>query len=226
VLLERLLKSEEPIDMARFLEYARRKTAEYCGAKKFVEQYYHTLERIPVGEIEASVVRSLTNLVSSERFRRIVRKAVANKTGWVIEPPGFGATRINGMKAYCKVDFLFPVEGALHILDWKTGKADERKHRKQLIGYTTWAAYHFGTGTEHIFPSVAYLQPEYRETAVTVTATDVQEFTEAVSTESKAMYAYCKNVEQNIPRNKEEFARTSNARVCGFCNYRELCGVK
>jgi hypothetical protein len=54
---------------------------------------------------------------------------------WVIEPPGFGETRINDLKAYCKVDCMIPTEEGVYIFDWKTGKNDVAKHRKQLIGY-------------------------------------------------------------------------------------------
>jgi hypothetical protein len=82
---------------------------------------------------------------------------------WIIEPYGYGETRVGGLKVYCKVDFLFPVAGVLHIIDWKTGKERSEKHASQILGYVVWAAYHFDKPVNNIRPIVAYLMPEYKE---------------------------------------------------------------
>jgi hypothetical protein len=173
--------------------------------------------------VYANVERCLKNFLESERFQWIVRKAVHHKAGWVIEPPGFGETRVDGWKAYCKVDFLFPVDGAIHILDWKTGKQDEKKHRKQMIGYSTWASYHFSRDPAAIVPVVVYLSPQYSERALAVNEFDLQEFTAAVAAETREMYAYCVDIDRNLPQPKDAFPKTPRTAVCRFCNYRELC---
>lgn len=224
--LERLLKSEEPVNSEKFLDYARKKTAEYCSGKTFAEVYYKQLENIDTDRIYENVKTGLTNFIGSDRFHWIIEKAITNKTGWVIEPPGYGETRIDGMKAYCKVDFLFPVDGNLFILDWKTGKVDEKKHSKQLIGYSTWAANNFSNESSRIFPVTAYLLPQYAEIAIKVSALDIMAFTGTVKTETGDMYLMLKSIAQNIPKEKKEFAMTSNVKICGFCNYRELCFPK
>lgn len=222
-LLERLLKSEARLDTAKFMEFARRLTEEHCRAKTFAEVYYGEKEAVRAEDLFAGVERNLRNLVASDRYKWILASATANKTGWVIEPPGYGETRIGGLKAYCKVDFLFPVEGNIHILDWKTGRADEVKHRKQLIGYSTWASCHFEKPADAIFPVAAYLQPEYREMRVEITQAELTRFVAAVEKESREMYGYCSNVEQNLPVAKERFTPAENRAVCRYCNYRELC---
>lgn len=222
-LLERLLVAEGPVDEARFLEYARRKTQEYCSARTFAEVYYGDRTRVDAEAVFGDVRTSLENFLASERYRWITAKALANKTGWVIEPPGYGETRIDGMKAYCKVDFLFPVEGLIHILDWKTGRQDERKHRKQLLGYALWASYHVARDPAVIRPAIAYLQPAYREMAITFNEFDLREFAARVRAETGEMHAYCQDAERNIPLGKERFSPTANRAVCPFCNYRELC---
>lgn len=223
VLLERLLKSEQPVNEVRFLDYAARKTEEYVTAKKFAEVYYGEIEKVRHEDVFENVKISLNNFLQSTRFLWITQKAVDNKTSWVIEPPGFGETRINGMKAYCKVDFLFPVENNIFILDWKTGKQDEKKHKKQLIGYSTWASYHFDSRPENIFPLIAYLQPQYSEMKIVLNEYDIQEFIGCVESETKEMYSYCASVEKNIPKDKQEFVKTQKSFACKFCNYRELC---
>jgi hypothetical protein len=54
----------------------------------------------------------------------------------VVESNGdkYGETRIGVTKAYCVIDFLFPVGDETIIMDWKTGSASST-HQKQLLGY-------------------------------------------------------------------------------------------
>lgn len=224
--LERLLENEAPVSSEKFLEYARKKTDEYCASKIFTEVYYKQLENVYTHIIFEKVKVGLNNFLGSDRCSWIIEKAITNKTGWVIEPPGFGETRIDGMKAYCKVDFLFPVDSDIFILDWKTGKADEKKHSKQLIGYATWASNNFNKEPSKIFPVTAYLQPQYSESSIKVNMADITAFADTVKTETTEMYAMLKSVEQNIPKEKKDFAMTDNMKICSFCNYRELCFPK
>ena len=128
------------------------------------------------------------------------------------------------MKAYCKVDFLFPVEDTIYILDWKTGKPDEKKHKKQILGYTAWAGYHFNKGLAQIRPIVAYLQPVYSELEIAIAEDEYQNFAALVKRETEEMYALCKDKEKNVPLAKDAFPQTINTKICSFCNYRELCG--
>jgi len=223
VLLERLKKTEKAIDQPRFFDYARRKTEEYCHAKQFAETYYGEMTNLDLSEIFDKVQTCLVNFLNSDRFDWLFNVALKTVGNWIIEPPGYGETRIDGMKAYCKVDFLFPVEDALYIIDWKTGKVDSVKHKKQLIGYSTWTAFQFSKDPSQIFPIVAYLFPDYDELQVEVNEFDIQEFSDRVRTETDEMYDFCSVVEENIPVDKEKFAKTPNTKLCNWCNFRELC---
>lgn len=222
-LLERLLVSEQPIDNGRFLEYALKKTGEYCNRKTFAEVYYKEVAAVHPDALFDVARRCLQNFLQSDRYAWILEKAIDNKTGWLIEPPGYGETRINGMKAYCKVDFLFPVDSDIYILDWKTGKKDEKKHTKQLLGYAAWASYHFEKKAADICPVTVYLNPEYQEMSIDLAHFDAGDFIRRVEGETKEMYAFCRDVEKNLPKDKEEFTRTTNGTICKYCNYRELC---
>ena len=223
VLLKRLLKSEDKIDRERFLDYARRKTTDYCNAKVFAEVYYNEISKIDFGEVFDKVRSCLDNFLGSDRFNWLTKKAVLNKENWLIEPGGYGETRINGMKAYCKVDFLFPMDDKLFILDWKTGKPHEEKHKKQSIGYSTWASFHFSKDPTNIVSIIAYLQPAYSEIEIVVNEFDIQEFSIRVAKETEEMYSFCTNVEENIPKDKEEFIKTNNQKFCNYCNFKEFC---
>ena len=223
VLLERLKKTEKEIDQPRFFDYARRKTEDYCNSKQFSESYYGEIANLNISEIFDKVQACLANFLKSDRFNWLFNVALKTKGIWIIEPPGYGETRIDGMKAYCKVDFLFPVDDALYIIDWKTGKPDTVKHKKQLIGYSTWTANHFEQDPGKIFPIVSYLFPDYDEFQVEVNEFDIQEFADRVRTETDEMYEFCSIVQENIPREKEVFTKTPITKLCNYCNFRELC---
>ena len=223
ILLERLLKSVQPIDKKKFLEVVRKRSEENCKAKVFSEIYHNELERVDMAQFYKNAENMLESFLCSNKYRWITDKAVSNRENWVIEPPGYGETRISEMKAYCKVDFLFPVEGKIHILDWKTGKSDEKKHKKQLLGYSTWACYHFNAAASDIIPTAVYLNPSYSELVASFNESDISDFVSLVKKETEEMYEFCADFEKNIPKQKSGFPKTENTRVCQFCNYRTLC---
>jgi hypothetical protein len=127
------------------------------------------------------------------------------------------------MKAYCKVDFLFPVGGKIYILDWKTG-AKNMKHMKQLTGYSMWANYHFGAPPADIVPIAVYLFPQYQEQSIQVTENDIANFVKQVGEEIDLMNEYLVDIDNNIPLPKEKFA-PSPSKMCAYCSYREVCEI-
>ncbi|MDR3281544.1 MAG: PD-(D/E)XK nuclease family protein, partial [Endomicrobium sp.] len=142
-ILKRYQKTVEPINRDKFFKYLFEMTKKHCNSKIFFEDYYNS-EIVLASKIYIKVKNMLENLLSSSRFKWVEKSAISQSSKWVIEPEGFGETRINNLKVFCKVDFLFPVENKLYIIDWKTGKSEEKKHSKQLTGYSLWANYHFG----------------------------------------------------------------------------------
>ncbi len=225
ILLQRLQKSPLAIDEAKLLDFTKHRMHVILEDKEFAEIYYKKLDAInPEETILPKVSQALMNFVKSERLPWLFEKALASKDQWIIDPEGYGECRIDGQKAYCKVDFLFPIGDELHILDWKTGKKDDAKHSKQLRGYVTWAYFHFEKEYSKIKPSVAYLLPEYNERSIVVTEDDIEVFSDQIREETKEMYKYCEDIEDNIPLAKVQFEMTENRNICRFCNFRELCG--
>ncbi len=223
VLLERLLKSEEEIDIERFLDFAKRETERCCQGNTFAEVYYNEINHVNPNELYEEIKKDLMNFLNSNRYKWIKTKAITNKDNWIIEPPGYGEFRLTGMKVYCKVDFLFPVDNETYIIDWKTGKLDSEKHRKQLLGYVSWASYNFKIGSERIVPIIAYLKPSYKEIKMRFNEYDLQDLITRVRDETEEMYSFCCNIEENIPEDKKKFIKTKNKKICAYCNYRELC---
>jgi len=222
-LLERLQKSEQEIDQNSLFDFARKKTEEYCRSKKFAEIYYDEIKELDMEDLFGKVKVSLGNFLNSTRLHWLTKEAVSDKSKWLIEPPGFGETRLGGLKAYCKVDFLLPLGDTLFILDWKTGKADPVKHGKQLLGYAAWASFHFQTDSARINPIIVYLYPDYEERRVDISELDIRGFTDRVQRETEEMYEFCADVKENIPRSKEIFSKTDKKKFCNYCNFREFC---
>jgi hypothetical protein len=224
-MLGRFKKSSKPINRDKFFKYSFDITQKYCSSKIFFEAYYGN-EIISAAEIYTKVKIILENFIESKRFKWIEKYAVPNSARWIIEPEGFGETRINGYKAFCKVDFLFPVEDKIYILDWKTGKPDEVKHSKQLTGYSLWANYHFSKPASDIIPAIVYLFPEYSEKSVSIDDKKIADFALSVESETKEMYSYLNDTGKNIPKDKKEFSYAERSFFCKYCSYREICGGK
>jgi len=221
-ILKRYQKTVEPINKDKFFKYLFEMTKKHCNSKIFFEDYYNS-EIVLASKIYIKVKNMLENFLSSSRFKWVEKSAISQSSKWVIEPEGFGETRINNLKVFCKVDFLFPVENKLYIIDWKTGKSEKKKHSKQLTGYSLWANYHFGQKSEDIVPIVVYLYPKYNEKNIEIGCHLIREFAKVVLKETEDMYSYLVDVKKNIPKAKKEFPLTNDTFFCKYCNYREIC---
>jgi CRISPR/Cas system-associated exonuclease Cas4 (RecB family) len=221
-MLKRYQISAKPINKDKFFKYSHAMTEKYCSSKTFFEHYYNG-EIISTSEIYQKVKNILENFIHSSRFAWIEKNAVPQSSEWIIEPGGFGETRISNYKAFCKVDFLFPIADKIHIMDWKTGKPDDKKHSKQLTGYALWANYHFDKKAADIIPMIVYLYPLYNEKSVEINDYSIAEFANTVIDETKDMYEYLKDIEKNKPKDKKEFSLTNNLFFCKYCNYKEIC---
>ncbi len=222
-ILNRLLKSTSEIDRRRFDGFVEKMASQYCGRKKFFEVYYLEMEAVELSDVLPAVKESLAAFLSSPRLKWIQDQVVAGKHDWLVEPPGYGEARIDGMKVYCKVDFLFVMDGRITILDWKTGKHDEEKHRKQLLGYSTWAVHHLNAAAQDIDAFVAYLRPCYEETGLSPSDDDLTGFAARIRSETDEMYAFCADVHENIPLHKDSFPMLPSRGFCRYCNFKELC---
>lgn len=224
-ILNRLLREPSvPVDHERLAAFVGRKAAAAHAGKQYAEIHYGERDEVSPEDIAAPTRQAITSLTSSDRFRWLTEQAAHPAGEWVVDTEGYGETRVDGLKAYCKVDFLVPAVGRLHILDWKTGKEREEKHTVQLRGYAAWASHRFGVSPEAILPIVAYLLPEYREVSVELNQYDMQDFASLVRNQTREMYALCSDVEQNLPLPKDRFPLTTVESLCAWCNYRELCG--
>ncbi len=222
-LLKRLQKSDADINTQKFIEYSHVLAHDYFSRKTFIELHYKKYAAIEMDNVYQKIDLCLNNFLTSSCFNWIFMKALTNKHNWMIEPAGYGETRLNGLKAYCKMDFLFPVDDVIYILDWKTGKKNTFKHSAQLIGYAAATHENFKVPFEKIYPKIIYLSPVFDELEFLLRPNDLETFFETVKHQSLEMYNYCVDIEKNIPRAMEEFPKTPSMAICECCNYQELC---
>lgn len=227
-ILKRLQKSTDIIDETRMKGFVKMQVQKYMLDKVFSEVYYKEKEEIDEAYIIESVFNAVMIFVNSERFQWIRQLPDTSKQQWIIEPGGFGETRIQTdrgeLKAYCKVDFMLPDGKDIYILDWKTGKPDEYKHRKQLIGYSLFASFHFENKFDRIIPILAYLKGEYSEVVPEISQSDIENFKDDMYAETRAMQQLNRDIENNTPVDKDEFTQTDSDSKCKYCEFRELCG--
>jgi hypothetical protein len=69
---------------------------------------------------------------------------------------------------------------------------------------------------------VVYLGGTYEELEHNFTQGELDEFTRQIGAQTREMYEYCENIEENIPKPKDVFPR-HQWKLCAYCNYQELC---
>lgn len=227
-ILKRLQKSTEVIDEARMKNFVKQQVQKYMLDHTFTEIYYKEKEAIDENYIAESVFNAVMIFVKSERFEWVKNLPESSKQQWIIEPDGYGETRIQTdrgeLKAYCKVDFMLPNGRDIYILDWKTGKQDPEKHRKQLIGYSLFASFHFENKFDRIIPILAYLKDGYSEVLPEISEADIENFKDDMYGDTKAMHRMNLDIENNTPVGKDEFTQTESESKCKYCEFKELCG--
>ena len=222
VLLRRLLRSAAAIDRPRFEAHVRQTISSLLADAELMEIYYAERSAPVLQELLDPVLLCLDQLLGAERFRWL-QQVLQGNPRYLIEPPGFGEARLQGMKIYAKVDCLVEVDGDAVILDWKSGRQDPAKHLRQLLGYAAWAEDHLRLPAERIRCVAAYLQPTYAEIDRRPSPADLQGLAAEVAAEIQQMQGLCRDPERNIPLDRSAFPLTDNPAYCRHCAFRQLC---
>jgi len=218
-ILTRLTKSTKQIDEKKLKDYIVSIIKEY-SKKTFQENYYKT-SVVDFNEIYKTAKDSIYNFLNSNRYKSVIEDATDNNTQFIIEPGGYGETRLGDLKIYAKVDFLIKKKDSLAIIDWKTGKENTQKYKKQMLAYAVWANDFLNVPIENISLYISYLKGTYSEVQIPTDGYD--KLHQIIFSETQEMQNYCLDVENNIPQNKEHFPMCESIKLCGYCNFRELC---
>lgn len=223
-LLRRLQKSSSPINEEKFIQFGLNLCDKNFDSKEFLEIYYKYTDTIDRESAKERIVVSLKNFLRSPLYTWIISTAIHESSEWVIEPDGYGETRIGGLKAYCKMDFLFPIGDEVHILDWKSGKKQEEKHQAQLLGYALAASVNNPSiDRTKIIPRIIYMYPSLDELSFEITDSDLTKFANTVKEQTEIMHSYCDTIEQNIPKPFDQFEKTNFTALCSNCPFQEPC---
>ena len=221
-LLRRLLRSAAPIDRERFERHVRQTLEAALAGTELMEVHYRQRSAAGAAELQQPAMACLERLLTSGRYGWLV-EVLQRDPRYLIEPPGYGEARLQGMKIYAKVDCLIEVDSEVVILDWKTGRQDPAKHLRQLLGYAAWAEDHLKVEAAQIRCLAAYLQNGYTEIEKRPTAADLQGLAAEVAAEIQQMQGLLRDAERNIPLGKDAFPLTDNLGSCRHCQFRELC---
>lgn len=221
-LLKRLLMTTAEIDQQRFWPYVEGVIARELATTTLMEVHYGQRPAPEPAELMGPVRQCLETFLASDRYGW-VREQLGGDPRCVIEPPGYGEARLQGMKIYAKVDALIEAGGELVIIDWKSGRQDIDKHTRQLLGYAAWAQDNLQVSAEQIRCVLAYLQPQYAEIEKQPSADELDGLAREVAAEIAQMQSLCQDPDRNIPLAKEAFPLTDNLGYCHHCQFRELC---
>lgn len=222
--LKRLQKSSTPVQKERFLKYGQQTCEEFFSDKVFLETFYPPHNDIDISYAQERISTALSTFLESPLYPWIIERPQHEKDQWIIEPPGYGETRIGGKKAYCKMDFLLPVQDEFHIIDWKSGSINNIKHTKQLLGYAVALREMIPEiPIESIRPRGIYLGKEYQELDVDLNKEALDEFVRTVHAQIEELLCFCRIPEENIPLSMEHFTPISTVSHCKYCPFQELC---
>jgi len=74
-------------------------------------------------------------------------------------------------------------------------------------------------------PKIIYLYPQYDELEIRFREADLTGFLQTIREQTEAMYALCKDAEQNVPLDISDFAKSPSPGLCRNCRFQELCGL-
>ena len=170
--------------------------------------------------VESAVKR----FFASDHWRRLSRLPAAD---WIeIEdwtgrqgPPSF---ELEGVRVFAKIDCAFREDGRPVVLDWKTGRGEDRGAPKQLAAYALYMQARHGVNPKDLVArEVNVVQGTVREHDVSPEA--LERF-KALFRESVARMRAClADPRANVPKPEAEFGFTEDERECARCRFRAVC---
>jgi hypothetical protein len=200
-------------------------TDRYLADTSFAEVYYNKGIDDELGvRLRKEVEDPIVAFLESDRLQSLKSQTADEKSTWIIEPGGYGETRVNELKMYAKADFIFQKDGRYIILDWKTGKLETKKYMQQLLGYTVYVCDHFGVSPNLVDAYICHLGNNYSEHSQQFSEFDLSEMAAQVEEQISHMEQYCIYSAENISKDISAFPIEKN-HLCSYCNFREFCGI-
>ena len=127
-------------------------------------------------------------------------------------------------KIYVKLDFARRKNGKIEIFDWKTGKDDSEAAVVQIGAYVLYAMQKWNVPVENVRAFLFNLgTPKPVANEQSVTQELIQSATVTISASIRQMRELMADPLKNIPKPRENFSFTENARLCGYCSFYKIC---
>jgi len=165
--------------------------------------------------IKESVEAGLRGFVRSglaDQIRRVGRE------GWLPIDRNASARLPDGTLVLVKPDFAFRDGEYLHVVDWKTGKADTYWEMVQVTCYALFAQEKWDVSLAQVVPRVVHLSPEFHESEVEFTPRTVREVL-AIIHDS---LADLRSVDP-AQAGEDAFPLTPELGRCQWCQFRGMC---
>lgn len=183
--------------------------------------YYNHLPDKTVAVIKDRMNICMDHLLKSESLNELIHTPGHE----IIEMEQLNDIYLDNIKIYVKLDLLYRhADGRFIIVDWKTGKEDERIE-EQLHLYAYYLHHERHLPLDKIEIRTEYLLSGNCE-RTTVTEADLEQLEMKIYNSMDGMRDHLENVEQNQPKPAAEFTGTANTYICQTCNFREICDIR
>lgn len=132
-----------------------------------------------------------------------------------------GSFDVDGVKVWVQLDCAFRADGNIHILDWKTGKAEAEATKMQLALYAWYASKEWNTPPEQIAPAEVNLGTGEISSHKFADA-DFQPVRERIAASVAAMRELLDDVAANTAT-EDRFPLAETNKPCATCAFRRIC---
>lgn len=201
-------------------EYWSAPAEEFPSRPVLLDMHYYPapeLSRERAAQIKEQVTGCVCAFFRSELARRI---RAAGPSRWLPIDRNAAARLDDGLLVLVRPDFAFQEGRLLHIVDWKTGKADPFWEVIQVTCYALYAREKWRRSLDEIVPQIVYLYPEFRSAEVQYSPDTVSEV-ERFIRESQADILSLIGEDEAPPADR--FPLLEDCRLCRWCQFRGLC---
>ncbi len=205
-------------------DYRSSRQGTYRQRPKTLALYEHEYE-VAVSEEEwkgswEHVEKCLDNFYSSAYYAKLHEMP----RGDFIQVEEFDSFRLDDVKIHAVLDLAYRENELFHIVDWKTGKSDSRDNKMQLVCYALYGAGKWQAPLDKLRITEYNLYLD-RMVENGVAEGDIDAMKEYMRGSVADMRRLLSDVEGNKAE-EENFPGTTNAVICGRCNFQKLCPVR
>lgn len=176
-------------------------------------------------KVAAHSEKCLRNFIGSDLFQKL--KRVRTSDWLAIEEDEFAFFQVAGVKVWVKVDAAYRSERGVHIIDWKTGNAEDELGPLQLAVYSLYArSAWLGLGKGDVFAGLCDLAgDEAVHVEEVVTEDQLETARRQILAEADTMAALLSSSREENVGLEDKYPGTDVPKVCRGCSFHRICPV-